>query len=142
MDNLGELLGSVLSDPQAMSKIRSLGKELGLSTDADNTANTQPQKTQATTPDLSSLAALIAGNSQSNTNQSSSVLGTLSPEMLSSVTRLMPLLSSFSEEDETSVLLNSLRPFLSPVRRKRLDDAGKMLKVMKLLPKLRSTGIL
>ncbi len=142
MDNLGELLGSVLSDPEAMSKIRSLGKELGLSTDADNTANTQPQKTQATTPDLSSLAALIAGNSQSNTNQSSSVLGTLSPEMLSSVTRLMPLLSSFSEEDETSVLLNSLRPFLSPMRRKRLDDAGKMLKVMKLLPKLRSTGIL
>lgn len=142
MDNLQELLGSVLSDPQAISKIRSLGKELGLSTDADNTANTQPQKTQATTPDLSSLAALIAGNNQSNTNQSSSVSGTLSPEMLSSVTRLMPLLSSFSEEDETSVLLNSLRPFLSPMRRKRLDDAGKMLKVMKLLPKLRSTGIL
>lgn len=141
MDNLQELLGSVLSNPEAMSKIRSLGKELGLSQNTDNTANTKPATTQPTVPDLSVLTTLMGNNSQNNTNQSSSVLSGISPEMLTSVTKIMPLLSSFSEDDEATVLLNSLRPFLSPQRRSRLDDAGKMLKVMKLLPKLRSTGL-
>lgn len=136
MDNLQELLGSVLSDPEAMSKIRSLGKELGLSSDTDSAENVKPN-----TPDLSSLASLLSNNVQSNTVKPSSASGGISPEILSSVTKLMPLFTSFSEEDETTVLLNSLRPFLSPQRRKRLDDAGKMLRVMKILPKLRSTGL-
>lgn len=136
MDNLQELLGSVLSDPEAMSKIRSLGKELGLSSDTDSAENVKPN-----TPDLSSLASLLSNNVQSNTVKPSSASGGISPEILSSVTKLMPLFTSFSEEDETTALLNSLRPFLSPQRRKRLDDAGKMLRVMKILPKLRSTGL-
>lgn len=141
MDNLQELLGSVLSDPDAMSKIRSLGKELGLSPDTDNTESIIPTLQKQSSPDLSNLASLLSNNAKGNANQTPSALGGISPEMLSSVTKLMPLFTSFSEEDETTILLNSLRPFLSPQRRKRLDDAGKMLKVMKILPKLRSTGL-
>lgn len=62
-------------------------------------------------------------------------------DMASTLMRLAPLLSDMSKDDEVSCLLNSLKPFLSEPRRARLDQAGKMLKVMKMLPLLRGWGL-
>ncbi len=145
MDNLQDIFSSVLSDPQAMAKIRSLGKELGLG--SDNTGNTSAEKTQAPQTnnppfDISALSSLLSsGSNNPQPSSSSGLSGSLSPDTMQSIARLMPLLSGLSQEDETTALLTSLRPFLSAEKRRRLDDAGKMLRVMRILPKLRSTGI-
>lgn len=51
--------------------------------------------------------------------------------------RILPMLSEVNKEDDTTRLLNALRPFLGSDRRKKLDESAKMLHMMKLLPLLK-----
>ena len=52
-----------------------------------------------------------------------------------------PLLSSLNNSDDTTRLLDSLRPFLSHERQEKLDKAEKMLKLFRLMPLLRENGL-
>lgn len=58
----------------------------------------------------------------------------LSPEILNAVTKMMPLLGEMKQDDNSTRLLAALRPFLSNDRRQRLDEAARMLQMMRLLP--------
>lgn len=140
MDNFEEALGNILSNPEAMSKISELSKSLGLSQ-----SDTSSQKENANSGfDMSMLSNLLGGSApkKEDKNPLSSLLnGSFSPELLSSLTRFLPLLQGMNKEDESTVLLNALRPFLSKDKRKRLDEAQKMLKIMRIIPKLKGTGI-
>lgn len=140
MDNFEETLGNILSNPEAMSKISELSKSLGLSQ-----SDTSSQKENTNSGfDMSMLSNLLGGSApkKEDKNPLSSLLnGSLSPELLSSLTRFLPLLQGMNKEDESTVLLNALRPFLSNDKRKRLDEAQKMLKIMRIIPKLKGTGI-
>lgn len=149
MDNLQDILSSVLSDPDAVQKLRSLGNELGLTSDSrDNTpqnrsGNSSPSSQSGAPFDLSALTGLLSSSGNPSANQSQGLSGSaLSPDTMQSLARLMPLFAGLNKEDETTVLLNSLRPFLSGDKLRRLDEAGKILRVMRILPQLRSTGIL
>lgn len=140
MDNFEETLGNILSNPEAMSKISELSKSLGLSQ-----SDTSSQKENTNSGfDMSMLSNLLGGSApkKEDKNPLSSLLnGSFSPELLSSLTRFLPLLQGMNKEDESTVLLNALRPFLSKDKRKRLDEAQKMLKIMRIIPKLKGTGI-
>ncbi len=59
---------------------------------------------------------------------------------LSGLMKLAPLLSSLGQEDQNTVLLNALRPYLHGEREKRLNDSMKMMKLLKLLPLLQQKG--
>ena len=50
---------------------------------------------------------------------------------------LMPMLGSLKQEDETTRLLEAMRPFLSEERQRKLDKAKRLIKVMKLMPLLK-----
>ncbi len=63
-------------------------------------------------------------------------------DALSMMTGLMPLMGSLRQEDDTTRLLDAIRPFLGEERREKLDKAKKLLKMMKLLPMLRELNIL
>lgn len=141
------MIESILSDPDAMNRIRDLSKQLGLgpSDESDNSFGTQPQTTQNTRQrsssdsssfDLSSLTSLLSGNSKQQTDSG------MSPDILGAVMRFMPMINSLKTEDESTALLNALRPFLSQQKRQRLDEASRMLRIMRLLPMIRSTGLL
>lgn len=52
------------------------------------------------------------------------------------ILKLMPLISQLGKEDDTAALLHALRPHLQHERQKRLDEAGQLLKLIKLLPLL------
>ncbi len=122
MDDISSKLSEIMSDPRALEQIKGLGEMLGI-TDAfnNNVHNTEkPQKT--------------------DTNALSTSL--LSPDMMSAVSKIMPILSSANKEDDVSRLLFALRPFLSDERRKKLEEAEKILKIMKLLPLLKDMKIL
>ncbi|MBQ8000775.1 MAG: hypothetical protein IJ298_06085 [Ruminococcus sp.] len=141
MDNLQDIFSSVLSDPEAVSKLRSLGQELGLT---GNTGNTPHKQAPPATPsfDLSALSGLLGSTNNSSQNPPQTGLAnSISPDTMQSLARIMPLLSGMNNDDEATALLNSLRPFLSGDKRRRLDEAGKMLRVMRILPKLRNTGL-
>lgn len=138
MADIENTISSILSDPDAMSRIRELGKSLGL-TDNDSIPS-PPAESQNTSKgfDLSSLTSLLSGNSHGH---QSSVSGGLSADSLQSLARFLPMLSKMNTDNETTALLNALRPFLSESKRKRLDDAGRMLRIMQILPFIRSQGI-
>ena len=50
---------------------------------------------------------------------------------------LMPMLGSLRQEDDTTRLLEAMRPFLSEERRQKLDKAKRLIRVMKLMPLLK-----
>ena len=120
MDDLQSKISQILSDPQALSELKGLGEQLGLS----NTSFSSQQEKQG-----------------SNNNSLFSSSG-FSPDMLSMFSKIAPLMSDVSKEDDTQRLLNALRPFLSDERKKKLDEANKLLKIMKLLPMVKELGVL
>ncbi len=122
MSTLEDKLSGILSDPEAVSKLKSLGSALGLDT-SGTVPSQKPQPQQ-------SFNLPFMGQTPVN------------DETLSTLMRLAPLLSDMGKDDETACLLNSLRPFLSEPRRARLEQAGKMLKVMRLLPLIRGSGLI
>lgn len=123
MAGLEDKLSGILSDPEAVSKLKSLGQALGLDT-SGMPSNPQP------TPQNTGFSLPFQSPNSGN------------DEMVNSLMRIAPLLSDMNKDDEASRLLNSLRPFLSEARRNRLDQAGKMLKVMRLLPLIKGSGLL
>ena len=72
MSEMQDAINQILSDPEAMKQVQSLGEQLGLS-------KPQPKP---------------------------------EPEGLGALTKLAPLMNSFSADDEVSRLLEALRPFL------------------------------
>lgn len=154
MDDLSATLQSVLSDPQSMAQIQSIMGALGLNNAPAPTAPATPVAPPAPTvstaplpvtqaapavpaapapapaPNLDMLSALLpAANGASN-------------PILPLLMRVAPLLTAANEEDDATRLLAALRPLLGEERRKKLDEAARILKLLRLLPLLRETGIL
>ena len=50
-------------------------------------------------------------------------------------------MQSMKTDDDTTRLLNSLRPFLGADKQHRLDQAERMLKLLKILPLLKDNGL-
>ena len=50
------------------------------------------------------------------------------------------MLSQLNREDDSTRLLTALRPLLGPERRSKIDEAVKILQMMRLLPMLRDMG--
>lgn len=135
MADLESTLQGILSDPKAMEQIQALGKSLGLTSGNAESTNNPPKSTT----DLSALSSLL----NPAPAQSSSVLsGITDPDILSKITKFLPILGKMKGDDETTALLGALRPFLSDHRQKRLDDASKMLRIMRILPFIKDFGIL
>ena len=116
MGDIQNKIAEIMADPEAVKEIQSLVKMLGLGSEEP-----APAPPAASAPDVGNM---------------------LSGEALGAVTRLMPLLSTVNQEDETSRLLTALRPFLSDEKCRKLDSAKKMLRIMKLLPVLKEGGLL
>lgn len=60
----------------------------------------------------------------------------------SSIFQLAPLLNMAKSDDETICFLMALRPLLSDNRKKKIDEATKILRIIKLFPLIKSTGLL
>ncbi len=114
MSDLTQELGRLLSDPQTMEQIKSLSGLLG-----------QPAAPANSAPPPSAPPSPQSGN-----------------DLLPAVMRFMPLLNSLREDDDTIRLLRAVAPFLSEPRRERLEQAIKILRVIRLVPLLREQGVL
>lgn len=128
MDDLQSKISQIMSDPEAVEQIRSLGNMLGLSQNSQNTAVSPPKTSPPSTP--------ISENRTQNQQ-----LSALNGDTLSGIAKMMPVLSSMKQEDEATRLLSALRPFLSEEKQKKLDEAKKMLRFLKVLPLLKNGGL-
>lgn len=158
MDDLAGKISEILNDPESMEKIKSLSGMLGVSPDGQSSgapaqvpvpASTQTQ--QNANPLEALLGSLGGGNTGGNNTGGLGALSGLmgnggdqgiNPEMLQSIIKIAPLLSSVQQEDDNTRLLYALRPFLKPQRQKRLDESANMMRMFKLLPLLKGSGIL
>lgn len=112
MDDLNSKLSSILSDPEAMREISALASSLGADTPG---VHNDPQPPAHAARDSASALSMMSG--------------------------LMPLLGSLRADDDTTRLLEAIRPFLSDERRSKLDKAKKLLVMMRLMPMLRELDI-
>jgi hypothetical protein len=118
MDDLAGKISELLNNPETMDKIKGLSGLLGQpSPPAQKEPIEQPKNDPA---DASLFPA----------------------DTLQTVMKLAPLFSSLNQEDDSTRLLHALRPMLGEPRRRRLDEAAKMLQLMRLLPLLKNNGIL
>lgn len=115
MSDIQDKINQILSNPEALKQVQSLGEQLGLS-----------QK--ETPPKLPEKAPIIPTDY-------------LNDDMLRTITNLAPVMQSMKSDDDTTRLLNSLRPFLGADKQHRLDQAERMLKLLKILPLLKNNGL-
>lgn len=116
MDDLNEKLNRLLSSPEGMAKIQSAMAALSGGQESPTPAPAQP--VQSAPPRDSGLPDMAA------------------------LTRLLPLLSGMGQDNEDTRLLQALRPYLHGPREQRLDEAVRLLRLVKLLPLLQEQGIL
>lgn len=126
MDDLNQQIAQILGDPQKLQQIQSMAAALGLG--GNQTSEPQPAPTQEQNP----LSEMLS-------TQSSQPM--LNADVLQAVGKLAPLLSRVRQEDDSTRLLRALRPLLSPPRQKKLDEAIKILQMMRLMPLLQNGGL-
>ena len=67
---------------------------------------------------------------------------TASTPDLSAFMKFAPMMNLIKSDDETICFLTALRPLLGEERRKKVDEAIKILRLLKLFPLLKNAGIL
>lgn len=146
MDDLNQQITQFLSDPNSMRQLQSMMNSLGLG-QAASEPPAQPQAEPSPSPsgggpDLSALAGMLGSMMGAGSAPQESAGGGMgSPEALAMVTKLAPLLSQANREDDSTRLLRALRPLLSGEKQKKIDEAIKILQLMRMLPLLGSVGL-
>lgn len=118
MDDLAGKIAELLNNPESMEKIKGLSGLLGQSSFG------QPPQEEPKPKEEQTESSMFPADT------------------LQTVMKLAPLFSSLRQEDDSTRLLQALKPLLGPARRKKLDESVKMLQMVRLLPLLKNTGIL
>ncbi len=136
MEDISDAINSLLKNPDIMQQVQALSGMIG---NEQNTNN----KTSNTADLVSLLSGFIDKQNEENPEpQDSAEAPGVNPELIGTISKLAPILSSVKQEDKNTYLLNSLRPFLSDARKKKLDESIKILQLIKIIPLLKDTGIL
>ena len=129
MDDLAKKLSDLLNSPDGLQKIQSAAASLGMLSGTDSTGAGNPPPSSAESVPAASLSSPPAADNNP--------LGDM--EMIS---KLLPLLSTIKGDDDNTILLKALRPYLQDERQQRLDETIKIMHLLKALPMLGDKGIL
>lgn len=126
MNDLTSQLNQILGNPEMMEQIKGLSGLLGQSA-----------------PDSASAPPAPAPPAMQYQQQSrSSPLDILGNDGMQMAMRLIPLLNSIKQEDDTTRLLRAIKPFMSPPRQEKIEEAIKLLQILKILPLIKNQGLL
>ena len=115
MDNMIDMLGSVLGDPESLQQIKELADLLKSETDSGAESE---QPARAPSEDSS---------------------GGFDPAMLMG---LMGAVSAAGSDDKNRALILALKPYLSSERQAKADKAVKLLKMYAVFSELKKSGML
>lgn len=116
MDDISQKLADILNNPNSLNQIREMAENfLGENTKNEKNSNQ---------PDLNSFF----GD------------GDIDPTQIGKIISIMSQLKS-KQDDNRSKLLLALKPHLSEPKQEKVDAAIKLLKLMDLLPFLKSSGL-
>ena len=116
MSELQDTINKIMSNPEAMRQVQSLGEKLGLGQSGSFAQPSQP---------VQPVSPPVQGGG----------------EMMSALTRLAPLMNAAKPNDETAALLNALRPFLSGEKLERLNSAQRLIGFIHIIPLLKDSGL-
>ncbi len=96
------------------------------------------------TKKLKSLAGLLIGDEGGETHAEESPKDGdfLDFDLIAMISKLAPYLSSLNKDVEGVALLRALKPHLGKPKQQRVDEAIKIMKLMKLLPVITESGLL
>jgi len=110
MDNISELLGPLLSDPETVKQLQDMADQLGIGN------SQEPEQEQ-----------------EQNHGENSDNGFSINFEMFEAISKIGPLLSELNKEDDASRLLHAIRPYLGEERRKKADEAEKILGLIRIM---------
>ncbi len=155
MDDLASKLGDMLNSPGALDQIKNLVGLLGSNSSGQQSAGNSgsaPSNAQlagllsnlASNPQIAGLLGGAANNPQPPAPQPEQKESTpgVDGDMLQTIMKIAPLLSSVRQEDDSTRLLHALRPMLGSERQKKLDEAIKLLQLMRIMPLLKGNNLL
>lgn len=119
MDDITSKITELLNDPEGMQRISSLASSIMQSDDKEEKA----------------------ANKQNNNSSFGDNLP-IDPAQMGNIMKMMSVLKQQDTNDDNAKLLIALKPHLSEERRKKVDKAVSLLKVVKLLPILKESGML
>lgn len=119
MDDFSSMLNNFMKDPANMEKIKSLASML----DGNGGHNPAPPPGEP---------------AQKNAQPSDGAY----QDAVQTMMKLAPLISKFRQEDDGTRLLRALRPFLNDRKKKKLDEAIRLMQIVRLIPFIRRSGLL
>lgn len=132
MEDINSAISQILSDPNSMAQIQNIMGSLGLGGQGTPAPATQTPATAQTAappapsmPSIPSIPGMPGG-----------------ADMMMAITKLAPILGKAKEEDDSTRLLLALKPMLSESRRSKIDEALRILQLMRIFPLLKDTGLL
>lgn len=123
MDDLASKITELLGDPEGMKRITDIASSL-MSGEQSNALNAPKSESQPKDNEGFNLSDMQ-----------------LDPVQMGNMMKMMSVLKSQNKEDDNTRLLNALKPHLSAERRKKVDKAISLLKIVKLLPILKESGL-
>jgi len=112
MDDLAGMLSQLLSSEDGMNQVRAVASALGLDAPQTGAANPAPSPAPPDPPPLDANTLLL----------------------------LQQAAGVFRQNDANTDLLRALKPHFSPERARRVDDAIRILQLLRLLPVLTASG--
>lgn len=126
MDDIASKITELLNDPEGMQKISSM-------------ANTLMQSNNVNTNNISDIISAV--NTKQNEDNSADNFS-IDPMQMGNIMKMMSLIKQQNTDDDNTRLLLALKPHLSDERKKKVDKALSLLKIAKLLPVLKESGIM
>ncbi len=151
MDDLNSTLNSILGDPNKMEQLRQVAQSLGLNPGGapppTQDTNAAPQQNNSSF-DPAAIASILqnfqnatgAGQSAAPANNNGNNTGGF--PNLEGLSKIAGILGTFNQSDKNVDLLRSLKPHFSPARAGRIDDAVRIMQLMRAWPALRDSGLL
>lgn len=134
-DSLG--LGNVQNNQNSFNQTNNNSSSGGNFVSQNNQAPPQTQNSQMNVSEL--LGSLLGGNNNQNSNVNNpQQTPSFDPSML---LKLQGVMSQMNTNDNNTQLLLALKGHLSEARQKKVDDAIKIMQLIKILPVIKDLGL-
>ena len=122
MSDITSQINQILSNPEMMEQIKTLSGLFG-----------QSAPPRGANGDLSIADALP---------KQQSPIDLLGADGLQTAMRFMPIITELKKEDDTTQLLRAIKPFLSPQRQDKLEEAIRILRIIRIVPMLKNQNLI
>lgn len=160
MEDLNAAISSILGDPQKMEQLRGIAQSLGMNPPSAGGGETSgggqpaavPQAPQGGGFDPAAFASILqglqgmagggAGATSGAVNAASAAGAQTGGLNIGMITKIGEIMQTFNQNDKNVDLLRTLRPHISTGRAGKIDDAIRIMQLLRAWPAIRDSGLL